>query len=328
VGKPRVVVTFSPTAEMAGAIDETLGAAAEVAYLPEVEEGARAGELSSADAVLAWMIGSEMRPGELERLRRDGLLQLMSAGVDRVPFDRLPADLPVASNAGAFAEPMAEHVLAMALALAKRLPQNHAAMEDGAFDQETLSRTFRGSVVGVLGFGGIGQATARLCRVLGARIHAVNTSGRTDEAVDWIGTLDDLDELLAVADIVVVSLPLSRATRGLIGARELGLMKRDAIVVNVARGAILDEDALFEHLRANPSFGAGIDAWWDEPGDGEPFAPRLPFLELPNVIGSPHNSAITAGAWAEAARQAAENILRHLSGGPADHLVDRSEYVG
>ena len=313
---------------MAAAIDGALGQSADVVYLAEVDEGARADALAGADAVLAWMIGSELRAGELDLLRRGGLLQLMSAGVDRVPFDRLPDDLPVASNAGAYAEPMAEHVLAMALALSKRLPQNHAAMSAGVFDQETLSRTFRGSVVGVLGFGGIGRATARLCRALGAEIHAVNSSGRTEAPVDWIGTLDDLDELLAAADIVVVSLPLSRATRALIGARELTLMKHDAIVVNVARGAILDEDALFEHLRANPSFGAGIDAWWDEPADGEPFAPRLPFLELPNVIGSPHNSAITAGAWAEAARRAALNIARHLRGEQVAHLVDRADYAG
>lgn len=324
---PRVVVTFSPTADMADAIDETFRPSAEVVYLAEVDEGARAGELCAADAVLAWMIGSELRAGELDLVRPDVLLQLMSAGVDRVPFDRLPEALPVASNAGAYADPMAEHVLAMALALAKRLPQNHAAMAEGVFDQQTLSRTFRGSVVGVLGFGGIGRATARLCRALGARIHAVNSSGRSDEPVDWIGTLDDTDELLAAADVLVVSLPLARATRGLIGARELALMKPDAIVVNVARGAILDEDALFEHLRSNPSFGAGIDAWWDEPADDEPFTPRLPFLELPNVIGSPHNSAITAGAWADAARRAAENVTRFLRGEPADNLVDRSEYI-
>jgi len=328
VAERRVVVTFSPAPDLAAAIEDTLGSSVEVVYLREVDEGARAGELRAADAVLAWMIGSELRAGELESVRSDALLQLMSAGVDRVPFDRLPDELPVASNAGAYADPMAEHVLAMALALAKRLPQNHAAMGEGVFDQETLSRTFRGSVVAVLGFGGIGQATARLCRALGARIHAVNTSGRSDEPVDWIGTLDEIDDVLAVADVVVISLPLSRATTGLIGTGELSLMKRDAIVVNVARGAILDEDALFDHLRANPSFGAGIDAWWDEPGDGEAFAPRLPFLDLPNVIGSPHNSAITAGAWADAARRAAENVTQFLRGEPADNLVDRSEYIG
>ena len=119
--------------------------------------------------------------------------------------------------------------------------------------------------------------------------------GRADETADRAGTLADLHDMLAAADIVVVTLPLTRTTRGLIGSRELGLMKPDAILVNVARGAIVDEDALFEHLKAHPDFGAGIDTWWDEPEPGQPFRPRLPFLSLPNVVGSPHNSGTVPG---------------------------------
>jgi phosphoglycerate dehydrogenase-like enzyme len=129
-------------------------------------------------------------------------------------------------------------------------------------------------------------------------------------------------------DVLVISLPLSKATRGLIGERELALMKSDAILVNVARGAILDEDALYEHLRRNPSFSAGIDAWWQEPHGGGRFITRRPFFELPNVLGSPHNSAMTKGSFAAAARQAGENVARLLRGEPVRHLVDRSEYVG
>jgi phosphoglycerate dehydrogenase-like enzyme len=181
--------------------------------------------------------------------------------------------------------------------------------------------------VGILGFGGIGQASARLFTAFGARIHAVNRSGRTDAPVDWIGTLGELGAVLEAADIVVVALPLTNATRGLIGRRELERMKRDAILVNVARAAIIDEDALYEHLRANPVFSAGIDTWWQEPHSAGEFVTRHPFLELPNVIGSPHNSALTAGTLEVAARRAAENIARHLRGEPVEHLIDRSEYA-
>jgi phosphoglycerate dehydrogenase-like enzyme len=221
---------------------------------------------------------------------------------------------------------MAEHVLAMALALAKRLPQGQAAMLRGEFDQQTPTRVIRGMTAGILGFGGIGQASARLFRALGVKVHAVNRSGQSDEPVDWIGTLDELDTLLADADVVVVSLPLTRTTRGLIGRRELGLMKPDAILVNVARAAIVDEDALYEHLRANESFSAGIDTWWQEPSEGGTFTPRHPFLELPNVIGSPHNSGATPGTLETAARRAAENIARYLRGEPVENVVDRAEY--
>ncbi len=311
---------------MRAALERTLAGVAQLTYLPELDADRRRAALAQAHAVLAWSIGEELGE-ELRELRAGTLLQLLSAGVDHVPFALLPDRVSVASNAGAYAEPMAEHVLALALALAKRLPQNHAALRRGAFDQETPTRAIRGALVGILGFGGIGQASARLFRALGARVFAINRSGRTAERVERIGTLAELDAVLAAADIVVIALPLTRATEGLIGARELALMKPDAIIINVARGAIIDEDALYERLRRTPSFQAGIDAWWQEPRRQGSFATRHPFLELPNVLGSPHNSAMTPGTLEEASRRAAENIARHLRGEEVRNLVDPAEYL-
>ena len=324
-----MLVTFSPRPEMRDAIEVNLNGVAQSTYLRDVGEAQRREALNSAEAVLGWNLGGEFRgPDEFAQLTHARLIQLISAGVDHVPFDQLPAGVPVASNAGAYAGPMAEHVLALALALAKRLPQNHAALARGVFDQQTPTRSIRDSVVGILGFGGIGQASAKLFRPLGARVQAINRSGRSDAAIDRIGTLDDLDALLAAADILVVSLPLTRDTDGLIGRRELSLMKPNAILVNVARAAIVDEDALYEHLERNPSFSAGIDAWWQEPRGQGSFATRRPFLDLPNVIGSPHNSGIVAGTLTEAAGRAAANIARCLRGEPARNLVDPADYLG
>jgi phosphoglycerate dehydrogenase-like enzyme len=325
---PRVLVTFNPSQDVREAIADSLEGVAAVVYLVDVDHDARGRALASADAVLAWLPSELHWPEEFAMLESAGLFQSMAAGVDQVPFDALPDRVAVASNAGAYANPMAEHVLAMALALAKRLPQNHAAMAAGEFDRQTPTQAIRGSVAGILGFGGIGQSTARLFRTLGARVHAVNTSGRTAEPVEWVGTLRDLDAVLGAADVLVVSLPLTRVTQGLIGERELSLMKADAILINVARGAIVDEDALYEHLQRNPSFSAGIDAWWQEPGSEQPFSTRRPFFELPNVLGSPHNSANTGQSLVTAGRLAAENIARYLRGESPFHLVDRSEYVG
>jgi phosphoglycerate dehydrogenase-like enzyme len=312
---------------MRDVIGLNLDGVAELVYLSDADAGRREEELASADAVLAWLLRAELRPEELAKLGSAGLIQLLSAGVDDVPFDQIPDSVAVASNAGAYAEQMAEHVLALALALAKRLAQNHAALARGVFDQQTPTRSIRGSVVGILGFGGIGQASARLFQALGARVCAINRTGRTDAGVDRIGTMEDLDALLSDADILVVSLPLTRATDGLIGRRELSLMRPDAILVNVARAAIIDEDALYEHLETHRSFSAGIDAWWREPRGQEAFAARRPFLNLPNVIGSPHNSGIVAGSFTEAAARAADNVARHLRGEPVRNLVDRSDYV-
>lgn len=325
---PRVVVTFAASPQTRAAIDDTLGAAASVAYLTDVEPGQRAGALTSANAVLAWLLRRELAgPEEFARLESVGLVQLISAGVDGVPLHRIPASVLVASNAGAYADPTAEHVLALALALAKRLPQNHAAMARGEFDQRTPTLSIRDSTAGILGFGGIGQASARLFKAFGARVLAIDRSAKAGELADWVGTLDEPDSLLRAADIVVIALPLTRVTRGLIGQRELSLMKPEAILVNVARAAIIDEDALFEHLRDNPSFCAGIDAWWQEPMTQGSFTTRRPFFELPNLLGSPHNSGLTAGALAGGARRAAENVARYLRGEAPRHVVDRSEYA-
>jgi lactate dehydrogenase-like 2-hydroxyacid dehydrogenase len=116
----------------------------------------------------------------------------------------------------------------------------------------------------LLGFGGVGQASARLFRATGAHIYAVTRSGRTGEPGDRAATLAELDEVLAEVDFLVISLPLTRTARRLIGRRELSLMKADAILVNVARAAIVDEDALYEQLLGNPTFSAGIDTWLEE----------------------------------------------------------------
>jgi glycerate dehydrogenase len=168
-------------------------------------------------------------------------------------------------------------------------------------------------------------ATARLMRGLGMRVHALSRSGRSEEPVDWLGTPERLDELLAAADVLVVAVPLTRATRGVIGARELGLMKPDAILVNLARGEVVDEAALYAHLLASPGFTACLDAWWVEPVRHGEFRMDHPFMALPNVVGSPHNSASVPG-WREVAlRRAAANCRLALRGEEPRHLLGEDE---
>jgi phosphoglycerate dehydrogenase-like enzyme len=104
-------------------------------------------------------------------------------------------------------------------------------------------------------------------------------------------------------------------------------MKPTAILVNVARGPIVDQGALYDHLRTHPEFGAGIDTWWDEPAGDAPFRTDYPFCDLPNVIGSPHNSSIVPGTMLSAARLAAENMRRYLRGEAVTGLVRRADYI-
>ncbi len=324
-----MVVTFDQDAGDRAVLAEALGGAAEVAWLPDLAADARQAALARAAVLLARNTGTELRPGEEALIAGAGLVQFMTAGVDFIPLAALPAAVPLASNGGGYAEPMAEHALAMALAAAKRLLPEHAALARGAFNQFRPTRMLAGGVCGVLGFGGIGIATARLMRQgLGMRIHAIRRSGATGEPVDWIGTPADLDALLAAADVLVISLPLTRATRGMIGARALRLMKPDAILVNLARGEIIEERALYDHLLATPGFTACIDAWWVEPIRHGAFRMDHPFTDLPNVIGSPHNSASVAGWRAVALRRAVANCRRVLGGAAPLHRIGEEERLG
>ena len=323
----RTVLTSHAEGEQRREVAEILAPFGGIAFLTDAGEDpdARSAMLRAAEAVITGNPGRELGPDDVRDLGQAGLVQLLTAGADTVDFGALPRHARVAANVGAYADPMAEHVLAMTLALAKRLPRNHARMAEGIFDlAETLR--LRGRTAGILGYGGIGRACARLFRPLGLRIYALNTSGRADDA-DRAGTLADLPDLLATADIVVLTLPLTRATRGLIGAPGLALMKADAILVNVARGAIVDEDALFEHLKAHPDSGAGIDTWRDEPRPGQPFRPRLPFLSLPNVIGSPHNSGIVPGMGTVSLLAAAGNVAAWFRDDRVRGIQDPADYA-
>ena len=226
---------------------------------------------------------------------------------------------------GAYAAPMAEHALAMTLAAAKRLFIEHAALRRGAFNQQAPNRMLAGRVCGIHGFGGVGVATARLTRALGMRVHAINRRGATDAPVDWIGPVAALGELLAASDVLIVSVPLTRATRGVIDAAALARMKRDAILVNLARGEVIDEAALYAHLRANPEFTACIDAWWIEPVRHGTFRMDHPFLDLPNVIASPHNSGSVPEALEAGLRNALANCRRALAGETPRHLLGAEE---
>lgn len=321
----KLLVTYPADAEQREIIDEGLPGLYDVSYLSDVPDRKQA--LQGAEVVVTWNPPMELAEDEYPLLSHLRLMQLVSAGGDHVPDELLRMGFDVAGNVGAYARPMAEHVVALALALAKDLRSSYLKLKVGNFDQFSMSRSIEGAAVAILGFGGIGRAAAHLFQAFGARILAINTSGLTDEKVDFIGTLEDLKEVLEQADVIVISLALSRLTKGLIGERELGWTKADAILVNVARGEIIDERALFEHLRSHPDFRAGIDAWWIEPFRHGRFEMTYPFLDLPNVIGTPHDSGMAPGALLNATKAVVANLTAYASGQPVRGLLKKEEYV-
>lgn len=293
---------------------EGLGAHADLVYLQDLDPAARLEHVRRADVLVGWNPRHELGRDALREFHHLRLVQLVSAGADHLDPADFPRESLLASNAGAFSEQMGEHVLAMTLALQKRLLQGHAELQKRHFDQTTPSRVLRGSTVGIVGYGGIGRAVANVFRPFGCPILAINRSGEIPDAVEFRGTLRDLKAVFSQSDIVVLTLALTPKTRGLIGREELAALRERAIFINVARADLVDEDALYMHLAEHPEVLAGIDVWWQEPFLGKPFAVRRPLLDLPNVLGSPHNSGVTDLSRLAAAQSACANVLRWLTG--------------
>ena len=307
-------------------IQDTLGGHCTCRFLLDVPPAERARVISHTDILISWNPAREYEADEFALMGKVKLLQLVSAGADHLPFDRLRHDMVVAGNVGAYALPMAEHVMAMTLAILKKLMPGHQRLSAGVFEHID-TRMLDGLTCGILGYGGIGREVARLMRAFHVKIMAVNTSGKTDDTVAFAGTLKDLNQVLAQSDIVVIALPLNKHTRGIIGASQLDAMKKDAVLINVARGEIVNEGALYNHLKKNPYVTAGIDAWWVEPFRHGQFRIDYPFFELPNVLGSPHNSAIVPQVLEMGVHAALQNILRFVKKERLSGVVDFRDYV-
>ena len=322
---PCILVAHDPSPEARAAYGQELGPGCELVFRSDLAPAGWEAVRTRARVLIAQNPRVEIAADDVAAMTSLGFVQLLTAGVDHVPLHLFPRDLPIASNAGAYAGQMAEFVLAITLAAAKRLPVEHREMREGRFNQFVDNKTLEGAACAILGFGGVGRAAARLFRTLGAEIHAINRSGETDEEVSFVGTLAALETVLRRADVAVISLSLTGTTAGLIGARELGWMKDDAILVNVARGEIVDEDALYRHLVDNERFFACLESWWIEPVRHGEFRIAHPFLDLPNVIAAPHNSASVPGGQVEAVRQGARNVRRWLDGEVPRNLLGADE---
>lgn len=298
-----------------------------VRFLPDIPQHDRKQALQEAQILLTFNPVRNLSKAEFRYLDTLRFMQLISAGADHLPYEKLPEDITLASNTGAYSKPIAEHVVAMTLALAKRLREEHSNMQNGEFNQFAKNKFIADSTVGILGFGGIGQATARLFRAFGSRIFAMNTTGETNEPTYFIGTSDDLQHILQASDIVVLSLPLNKHTREMIARPQLKWMPSDGILINVARGEIINQRDLYEHLSEHPEFKAGLESWWVEPLRHGSLELEYPFLDLPNVLASPHNSSMVPGIMTHGIAEAAKNIKRFINGETFKGEIDRTNFV-
>jgi phosphoglycerate dehydrogenase-like enzyme len=245
------------------------------------------------------------------------LVQLLSAGYDHVDVEAArKAKVPVSNNGGANALAVAEHTLMLILAVLKRVVQFHNGVVAGKWRlgnpaavrvYELANRT-----LGIVGLGNIGKKVARRARAFETRVLYYDIRRLSEADEDALGVRFALfDELLASSDIVSLHVPLDDSTRGMIGARELGLMKRDAIIVNTCRGPVIDEAALYEALKSERIAGAGLDVMVDEPP-----RPDHPLFALPTVTLTPHSAGPTWENWTARFRNGFDNIQRVAAGRP------------
>jgi phosphoglycerate dehydrogenase-like enzyme len=262
-----------------------------------------------------------LRPprGYWGRARRLRLIQMPGAGVDSLlPDPELPAHVRVANARGIHEPEMAEFTLALILALAKRIPR--AAAQQARHEWRVYAGLrLQGATVGILGLGAIGRSLARRCKALGMRVIGTRRSGQPVEGVDEVLRPADTRRVLQESDVVVVVLPLTPETRGALGAEALALMKPRALLVNVARGGIVDEAALALALEEGRLGGAAVDVF-----ETEPLPPESPLWSAPNALITPHVAGLTRDYMSRVAGIFFENIRRLERGEGLLNEVDRT----
>lgn len=319
----RVLFLGAFAASQASRITRHLETALDVEILAEDRGPALAPALGKADILVsgAWTRHYPSAP----RLR---LLQVPLAGIDQIDLAALPKGVAVC-NAYGHEPAIGEFAILAMLAWRHRLFEIAGSFRAGSWEWSPLTGgqlrgELAGSTVGIVGLGRIGCEVAWRAAAFGCRVLAANRTPRErPPSVARLYPLAELEAMLRESDIVVLSCALTEETRGLIDARRLAAMKRGAYLVNLARGAVADEDALYRALEDGAIGGAALDTWWRYPSEEEPQPrpSRHPFHELPNVLMTPHCSPWTEGTVERRSRDIARNLDRFARGEPVANLV-------
>jgi len=298
-------------------------------FFPLPDEAPRdrvAAGLATATAIVTMRYDRSMPPAP--RLR---LLHVGGTGYDDIDLGYLPPGA-VVCNAFGHEVPIAEYVVLAMLQWCSRFMEAERSLRvegswrlggrSGAPFQEELA----GKTVGILGYGRIGRALARRARAMDTTVVVCTKTPAPAPEVHRMMGMEGVDELLTAADFVVVCCALTSETRGLLDRVRLGRMKSTGVVINVSRGRIVDEDALFEALRARTIGGAVIDAWYRYPSRDDLTIPpsRHPFHQLDNVYMTPHSSAWTVGMIERRWGAIAANLDRFARGEPLENVVHRA----
>ncbi|HYX71044.1 MAG TPA: D-2-hydroxyacid dehydrogenase [Terriglobales bacterium] len=290
----------------------------EVVHLPGYEGLDR--ELPDTEILLGW----SLKPEQIQAAKRLRWIHSPAAAVHQLMIPELVAsDIQVTNAASVHGPVVAEHAIALVLALAKRLDaaaryqQQKVWAQTKMWEDRPRPREVAGSTLGLIGMGAIGREVARLALALGMRVLIIREHPEKSPGVQVFGP-SDTDRVLAESDFVVLCAPLTPRTRHLIHAERLARMKPDACMINVSRGALIDDAALLAALRARRLGAAALDVFAEEP-----LPPGSPYWEMENVLVTPHTAAVTEKLWERHYALLSENLRRYLAGQPLLGLVDK-----
>ena len=289
--------------------------------------------LPSVDAMMIFSWPKFLTPEALARMPRLRFIQSILAGVNHVPFKILDRRAVVASNAGAYSGPVAEYAWGLLLAAAKRIVEHHTSLREGRArlvrhgDAAEGIYMLEGKTLGILGYGGIGAMVARMSRPFRMRVLALTRRRAQSSVVTLLSGKRGLERILRESDAIVIALPLTKSTTRIINKDALSKMKENVVLVNIARGELVDETALYDHLKSHLGIRYATDVWWYRE-NRESLETIHNFASLPNFIGTPHVSGPSGLATGVPINVAVDNTLRFLKGKTPQNLVDPSDYTG
>ena len=244
------------------------------------------------------------------------MVSIWGTGVDN--FDLAAAGrrgVTICNTPGVNAFAVAEHTIALMLAVARRLPRIDREMREGKWPREQLTQCL-GKTLGVFGTGKIGARVIEISRALGMHVLAYSARGDAAHVASLGAKAASKEEILRDADVIALCLRLTPESRGFISRRDLAQVKKSAILINTARGALVEREALLDALSGAKLAGAGIDVFHEEP-----VKPEDPLLTLPNVVLSPHNAGQTPEVVRDGLLAAVKNVENYLAGRPTDVVV-------
>jgi phosphoglycerate dehydrogenase-like enzyme len=276
------------------------------------------GAAAEAEAMIVGSAGRDRVAPVFRAAPRLRWLHSLAAGLDTLLFPELVDSPVVLTNArGAYSASLAEWVMGAVLFFAKDLRRLVRRQEMGVWEPFD-GRMIEGTTLGIVGYGDIGRAVAERARGFRMKVQAVRRSPSPDALCERVVGPEARDEVLAASDYVVVTLPLTPETRGLIDAAAFAAMKPDAVFMNIGRGPVVQETALIEALRAGRLRGAALDVF-----EREPLPPGHPFYTMENVLLSPHTADHVAGWRQDSMRLFLENLARFREGRPLLNVIDK-----